>query len=474
MSPSASTYRLLDDVEIDLDVEEHTSSSDTDPSDAIFGSLARRRQIEKGLLRKLDLRLCFIVLVFLMNYSAARLQGLEEDLKLTGYQFNTIISITCVGYLFMQIPSNIFLDQLTRPSAYLSFAALVWGLLSVGIALISHFLLGFSEAVYAPGAILLLSRWYKRDEFGLRMAYFNFGASASQFLGPFFASGVFSTMDGILGYAAWRWLFFIEGGLTCIIAIASFYITPDFPTTPASWLTIDEQMLAHRRIVEDVGRAEQKSAERSGLVEALTDWTVWWMGIASFFLLAGMSFATYFPTIAATMGHSPPVTLLLCVPPWFICVITGIFVMRHSDATRDRFWHIAGPIATSIVGFLIATSTMNTSMRYLSLFFMTQSQITCVVILAWISNSIPDSSSKRAVAIALVIVFSTLGSTAGSYLWPAEWGPSYSKSFIYCILAFLICLLMLWVYRLNFIRLNQEAERKERTLGLPTGFRYIT
>ena len=31
-----------------------------------------------------------------------------------------------------------------------------------------------------------------------------------------------------------RWLFFIEGGLTCTIAIVSFYIIPDFPTTPAS------------------------------------------------------------------------------------------------------------------------------------------------------------------------------------------------------------------------------------------------
>ncbi|KAL4069097.1 hypothetical protein J3A83DRAFT_4248443 [Scleroderma citrinum] len=31
----------------------------------------------------------------------------------------------------MQVPSNIFLDRLTRPSAYLSLAALLWGLFSV-------------------------------------------------------------------------------------------------------------------------------------------------------------------------------------------------------------------------------------------------------------------------------------------------------------------------------------------------------
>ena len=37
--------------------------------------------------------------------SAARLQGLEEDLHMTGQQFNTLISILYVGYVPMQIPS---------------------------------------------------------------------------------------------------------------------------------------------------------------------------------------------------------------------------------------------------------------------------------------------------------------------------------------------------------------------------------
>ena len=45
---------------------------------------------------------------------------------------------------------------------------------------------------------------YKRDELGLRLAYFHCSAAASQFFGPLFASGVFAIMDEKLGYAAWR------------------------------------------------------------------------------------------------------------------------------------------------------------------------------------------------------------------------------------------------------------------------------
>ena len=50
----------------------------------------------------------------------------------------------------------------------------------------------------------VLRQRYKRDELGLRLAYFNCGVTAGQFLGALFASGVFATMDGRFGVAAWR------------------------------------------------------------------------------------------------------------------------------------------------------------------------------------------------------------------------------------------------------------------------------
>ena len=61
MSPRASTDCLLCDVEINT---EYTRSSHPDCFD---GCPERIRQIEKSLLRKLDLRVSFLVLVWLMN-----------------------------------------------------------------------------------------------------------------------------------------------------------------------------------------------------------------------------------------------------------------------------------------------------------------------------------------------------------------------------------------------------------------------
>lgn len=68
---------------------------------------------------------------------------------MTGQQFNTLISAMYVGYVLMQVPScvtaflnqrcwgyldlfrNLLLDQLRRPSVYLSFCISLWGLFSI-------------------------------------------------------------------------------------------------------------------------------------------------------------------------------------------------------------------------------------------------------------------------------------------------------------------------------------------------------
>jgi sugar phosphate permease len=59
----------------------------------------RRRQVEKSLKRKLDLRCSIFVLMYIMNYldrnnlGAARLKGLEADLGLDNTQYATCLSI---------------------------------------------------------------------------------------------------------------------------------------------------------------------------------------------------------------------------------------------------------------------------------------------------------------------------------------------------------------------------------------------
>ena len=65
MSLRASTDRLLGDIEIHHGAD---VSSGIDHPDACSGCPEKRKRLEKGLLRKLDLRVFFLVLVALINY----------------------------------------------------------------------------------------------------------------------------------------------------------------------------------------------------------------------------------------------------------------------------------------------------------------------------------------------------------------------------------------------------------------------
>lgn len=276
---------------------------------------------------------------------------------------------------------------------------IIWGTISclTGVttnfvgALLTRFFLGFIEAAFFPGALFLLSKWYTRRELGLRTALLSCGSLISNAFGSLLASGILDGMEGRLGHAAWRsvssaedfttpqslsfftcrWLFFIEGALTIFAAICAIFILPDFPSTSGRWLSPEEVLLAERRMAEDVGVGDEGETEGHGqlhsLVDAVSDWRVWWLALALTSMVIFLSFNAFFPTLAATLGYNRTVTLLLCAPPWVFATIVAFAVTRHSDMRQDRFWHICVPLCVGLVGCIIAVSTMNTAARYISL-----------------------------------------------------------------------------------------------------------
>ncbi|KAL7282267.1 MFS general substrate transporter [Trametes coccinea BRFM310] len=464
-----------------------------DDPDAEFGGHGARKKLERKLLRKLDLRMSILIVIYILNYvdrnnaGAARLRGFEADLHLQGQEFATLLSILYVGYIIMQIPSNMFLNHIGKPSLYLPVCMMIWGTLSIltGItnnfvgALLTRFFLGFVEAAFFPGALFLISKWYKRSELGTRTALLYCGNIISNAFGALIASGILDGMGGKLGRAAWRWLFYIEGALTVFVALCAIFILPDFPaTTRRWWLSEEERRLAMRRMEEDAGVGDEAETEvggmASGLWMAVKDWKVWWMAFAMTSQVVALSFNAYFPTLSATMGFDPTVTLLLCAPPFVFTAIMAFVISRHSDKTGERFWHITGPFLGGIVGFIIAICTMNTAARYVSLFLMAQCYAGFVVMYTWVSNSFPRPPSKRAVAVALVNAFSQLGNVAGSYVWPSAWGPTYRNSYAICIATAGWAIVMCWVFRVHLGRLNAELDRAEREKGVKVkGFRYL-
>jgi Major Facilitator Superfamily len=139
--------------------------------------------------------------------------------------------------------------------------------------------------------------------------------------------------NGLLTINYLRWLFYIEGGLTILVAIIATFVLPDFPENSHHFLSPEEICLAKLRMQEDVGVGDSEETERKdsrfpGLRDALGDWRVYWLALALTSLVVSLSFNAFFPTLTETLGYSPTVTLLLCAPPWGFATVIAFVVSR--------------------------------------------------------------------------------------------------------------------------------------------------
>jgi MFS family permease len=95
--------------------------------------------------------------------------------------------------------------------------------------------------------------WYKRSEAQKRFSFFWTSTIMAGAFGGLLASGI-GKMDGVRGYLGWRWVFILEGLLTCVIAIGWFFVVPDFPEE-VKWLSEEERSFLRAKLADDVGKA---------------------------------------------------------------------------------------------------------------------------------------------------------------------------------------------------------------------------
>ena len=350
-----------------------------------------RAQYSRALLRKVDARLVpFLVVMYLLNFldrsnlAQARQGTLEADLDMHDTDFNLATSIFFVGYLLMQLPSNLLMTRV-RPSLYLSSAMALWGAVSACNAathnfsqlIVVRFLLGFVEAPFFPGAIFLMSSWYTRAELTRRMSYFYSGNALANMFGGLIGASVLGNLEGSLGISGWRWLFIIEGVITVAVAFLGMVILPDYPHS-TRWLTDEERAFASWRLLADINEADENGSRdgsgRSSLWDgvrlALVDYRLYLFVLLQHLSLLSQTFQYFFPSIVGTLRYGRIETLWLTCPVWFATFLVSVGVTYTSSRTRDRSLHIAGLMVVAAAGNVIATAATNTGARFFAMFLM--------------------------------------------------------------------------------------------------------
>ncbi|KAM0749015.1 putative MFS transporter [Meredithblackwellia eburnea MCA 4105] len=464
------------------------------PASLVGLSEAERESIRASCLRKIDIMVIpSITLMYILNYldrqniSAAKLDTIVKDLKLTAVQYQMCISFLFLGYILFQIPSNMVAGKVSRPAQYICAGMAAWGCVSTATAAVHNFtglvvcraILGVTEAVFFPGALYYLSTFYTRKHMAMRTALMYCGSQLGNAFGGLFAAAILK-MKGVHGLSGWRWLFIIEGAATVGIAIMLAFQLPNSPQT-ARWITEQERDSLIHDLKVEAGASDNRGeiSTMQGLKMALSD--------PKLYLLCGILFCTYisaavvnfFPSVVATLGYSRNKTLLLTAPPYLLCCITMMINGWHSDKKQERFLHIVIPLGIAMVAFVIAVSTLNTAARYVSMMLMPTSLYSAsIVILSWITGSIQQPAVKRAIAIGIINATCNSPNIWTPYLYKAP--PRYLNAFALNLAAAAVAIAFACATRFYLARKNRELDQGINTArGGPTdeqvanGYRYV-
>ncbi|KAL2831010.1 major facilitator superfamily domain-containing protein [Aspergillus pseudoustus] len=397
----------------------------------------------KKVLRKMDLNIIPIVSVLYLlcfldrgNIGNARIEGLLDDINMSGSQYNMCLTAFFFTYAVFELPSNMVLKRL-RPSTWLSSIMVGVGVVMtlMGIVqnyhglLISRIFLGIAEAGLYPGVAFYITTWYCRHDAQLRQAMFFSAASVAGAFSGLLAFAI-AKMDGVGGLEGWRWIFILEGILTVVVSVSAFFIIPDYPHT-AGFLAEDEKawVISQLRNQYGSGVEESKSFQWKYLWLAVSDFQIWIGLVALYGILCplyGISF--FLPSIIRDLGYSSSNSQLLTVPIYVTAALIAVLSAWLSDRAKKRSPFLIFHCSCIILGFTIVMATTGRGVPGVVYFgiFLAVSGIYPAIpgVVTWVGNNLAGDY-KRAVGMAIHIGLGNFSGAMASNFYRAQDAPTY-------------------------------------------------
>ncbi|KAJ6157526.1 hypothetical protein N7470_005118 [Penicillium chermesinum] len=230
-----------------------------------------------------------------------------------------------------------------------------------------------------------------------------------------------SMMDGVGKLEGWRWIFILEGLLTVIVAVASYFFVWDEPAT-ADFLSEEEKMaLAESLNYVQISAStsaqvgNEHSFKWKHVSSALLDWQLlfhcmnyWGVAVAVYAL------SLFLPSIIAGLGYSSAIAQLLTIPVYAAATISCILVGYYSDITGQRSLFTFGCYTAVIVGFImaVAPSEFMPGLTYAGCFIAACGIYPAIPGLLALSSNNWAPNTKRAVGLAIQMGFGSMGGAA--------------------------------------------------------------
>jgi len=400
-----------------------------------------RAALDKKLLRKLDLRLIpwlsFLYLISFLdrtNIGNAKVYGIEKDLKMSDNTYMAALSVFFVSYDLLEPLTNVLLKKM-RPSIFLPLIMVMWGICMTTMGLVHNggglitvrFFLGVAEAGLFPGVNYYLSCWYRRSEFGIRAAIFFSAAAFAGSFGGLLAAAIHN-MDGVGGKKGWAWIFILEGLVTIVVGIVSYWLVHDFPTE-AKFLSDDDRLRVLRRLAADQqASAHHEKFNMKFFWESVKDWKTYMFAIIYMGTDGSLyAFSLFLPTIIRELGYTSTTANLLSVPPYAAAAIATVAVGWYADRTKRRGLCNIVMSMFGIVGFAMLLGSQKPGVKYAGTFLGAVGIYPTIAnTISWCSNNV-EGVYKRGVTLGIVIGWGNLNGVVASNIYPNKDSPRFYR-----------------------------------------------
>ncbi|KAI9733997.1 MAG: hypothetical protein M1834_002654 [Cirrosporium novae-zelandiae] len=387
------------------------------------------------------------------NISAALTDTITEDLGISTNQINIGNQLLSAGIVILEIPSNVILQRI-GPQKWLAGQIMCWGLVAtlqlfatnLGGYLATRLLLGLCEAGFIPGALYIMSTWYKKSETSLRVSIFFLGNILAVATSALIGAGIL-TLAGKHGLAGWQWLFLIEGVMSIGIGIIFLLFIP--PTVGDgvfllsrlavngrwSYFTEQETYILRRRVLLDDPNKAHGAIRIAGsdIMDALKKPRIWVHVLIT--LLATIpvnALGTYSPSIIKSLGFGKVKANAMYSVGIFAAAVFVVILGFSADWTKRR-----GPFALiaatwSLITYAVLKSTPSTAGRMHRYAIVVLANVTNstvhIINVGWLSTNC-IGPQQRSVAMAMIIMAANAAGIAGSQVFRDDDKPLYHRAF---------------------------------------------
>jgi len=348
------------------------------------------------------------------NFGFAAAGEMAKDLHITAATSSLLGSLFFLGYFFFQIPGAHYAAN--KSAKKLIFWSLIlWGGLAAATGLVNNitllmiirFMLGVVESAVMPSMIILLSRWFTKQERSRANTFLILGNPVT-ILWMSIVSGY------LVNAVGWRWMFIWEGLPAIIWAFFWWKLVGDKPAN-TTWLTAEEI-----QSLEVVLQKEQQSIKpvknyaeafkSKAVILLCLQYALWSIGVYGFVI--------WLPSIIKAAPQMSIVkTGWLSSLPYAFAIIGMIAASYFSDKALNRkifVWPFLLVASIAFYGsYLIGANNFWFSFVLLVIAG-TAMYAPYGPFFAILTEILP--ANVTAGAIALINSFGALGSFAGSYL----------------------------------------------------------